>query len=317
MKISFIIPAYNEERYIVRCLESIIAETSKLPSNQYEILVVNNASTDGTANIAKSFANVKVIDESRKGLLYARQAGFENSSGELLANIDADTVLPSGWVHKVMQEFTNDSKLVALSGPFVYYDLSLLKNVGIRIYYYLGYLTHLFNHFVRIGALLQGGNFVLKRSALEKINGYNLNITFYGEDTDIAKRIRKFGKVKFNFRLPAYSSGRRIRTEGYVTMALKYPANYLSTTFFKKPVHNDYTDIRQSEIPANRTNMKKMTYALAVLQISIALAAGFGLSSLATEEFGAKTVHASNFSTQKAKAYLLQQKHLFQDVDSD
>src|ERR1700739_879160 len=125
MKVSFSVPAYNEEERIARCLESVQKEIARAGmERECEIVVVNNASTDRTKEIAQRFAGVKVVDEPRKGLTFARQAGFEHSSGELIACIDSDTMLPAGWLDTVISEFNSDSKLVALTGPFIYYDLS-------------------------------------------------------------------------------------------------------------------------------------------------------------------------------------------------
>ena len=75
MKLSFVIPAYNEERYLQDCIRSILLETAGM-NGTCEIIVVNNASTDRTRELALGFPEVRVIDEWRKGLTHARQAGF-------------------------------------------------------------------------------------------------------------------------------------------------------------------------------------------------------------------------------------------------
>jgi glycosyltransferase involved in cell wall biosynthesis len=245
MKISFVIPAYNEELSIARCLESVERELS---SGEYdaEVIVVNNASTDRTHEIASSFDWVKVVDEREKGLVRARHAGFSASTGELIANIDADTILPAGWLSRVMNEFEKSEKLVALSGPFIYYDLPFYSRLLTKFFYAFGYLTHLFNHFIlRVGAMLQGGNFIVRRAALEKIGGYDTSIAFYGEDTDVARRLSSVGRVKWTFGLPIYASGRRLKHEGIVTMGVRYSLNYLSVIFFGKPFTVEYIDIRE------------------------------------------------------------------------
>ena len=245
MKLSFVIPAYNEEKFIGKCLDSIFKE---IASKVYdiEIIVVNNASTDRTKEVAQSFAGVKVVDEPHKGLSRARQSGFLASSGDLIANVDADTLLPTGWVEKVFNEFSRDPKLVALSGPFIYYDLSKGIKFWVRLFYFVGYLGYVFNHYIlHVSAIVQGGNFILKRSALEQIGGFNVKFDFYGEDTDIAHRISKVGKVKFTFKLPMYTSGRRLRGEGVVTMAWRYLMNHLWTLIFRKPVTKNFIDVRK------------------------------------------------------------------------
>src|SRR5258708_38996866 len=90
MKISFVIPAYNEETQIAKCLLSVIKALVK-NFQDFEIIVVNNASIDNTAPIARSFEHVKVVDAPVKGFPRPRQAGFSASPGALIPHIYADT----------------------------------------------------------------------------------------------------------------------------------------------------------------------------------------------------------------------------------
>ena len=76
MTISVIIPAYNEEKYIVSCLHSILGNA---PENLKEIFVINNASTDKTAELAEKFPQVRVVNEPNKGLTKARQRGLQEA----------------------------------------------------------------------------------------------------------------------------------------------------------------------------------------------------------------------------------------------
>ena len=243
MRISFVIPAYNEEKLIGKCLESI---QKVLAAGTYdaEIIVVNNASTDQTKEIAQQFKDVIVVDEMHKGLTFARQAGFEASTGELIANVDSDTMFTPEWIPTVLAAFEKDKNLVALSGPFIYYDLSIVQRAFVKLFYIFGYLLHLLNHLFHTGAMLQGGNFVLRRSALEQVGGFDTSITFYGEDTDIAARISKVGTVVWTFKLPILASGRRLAEEGVIKMGLRYAINHLTILYFKKPYTNEYVDVR-------------------------------------------------------------------------
>lgn len=245
MKISIIIPAHNEEKYIRQCLDSV-SERALQSGRDIEIIVVNNASTDKTREIALAYQDVKVVDEPIKGLPQARQAGFQASTGELIANVDADSKIPSGWIEKVHDHFARDEKLVALSGPYIYYDFSKTKNYFVRAFYYPVYLLNKIGHFLfGKAALIQGGNFILRRSALENIGGFNTDIKFYGEDTDIARRIKNQGEVVFTYDLPMYTSARRLKKEGLIIMGVKYAANYFWTMLFKKPLTKNHEDIRE------------------------------------------------------------------------
>src|ERR1035441_8297763 len=115
MRLSFVVPAYNEEAYLPACLESILAAAREL-GDAVEIIVVNNASTDRTREVALGYAGVRVVDEARKGLTFARQAGFAASTGELIANVDSDTRLTPGWVQRVLDEFAGGPEAGGGSG---------------------------------------------------------------------------------------------------------------------------------------------------------------------------------------------------------
>jgi glycosyltransferase involved in cell wall biosynthesis len=235
MKLSFVIPAYNEEAGIGPCLDAIFRELKTVRVDA-EIIVVNNNSTDRTKEVALKYPGVRVVDELHKGIVWARQAGYLASTGDLIANIDADNRLTKGWVSKVLEEFSKHPDVVAFSGPFIYYDLPRKMGILVKLFYYIGFWIHFINDRVfRVASVLQGGNFVLRREALKAIGGYDTRIDFYGEDADVARRIRKVGRVVFTFDLPIHSSGRRLAEEGLLTIGVRYGINYLWVAFFGRP----------------------------------------------------------------------------------
>jgi len=244
MKLSFVIPAYNEEACVGKCLSSVLREKER-SGLDVEVIVVNNNSTDRTKDVALSFPSVSVVDEPQKGIVRARQAGYRAAHGDIIANVDADNILPDGWIERAFREFSENSDLVALSGPVIYYDLSRIVNIQVRLFYRLGYAANLFNrHVLKKGAMLQGGNFVVRKSALDAAGGFDTSIDFYGEDTDIACRMSEIGNVKFSFSFPIYSSGRRLAEEGIFSTGCRYAVNYLWTVCFRKPFTETSTDIR-------------------------------------------------------------------------
>lgn len=244
VQVSFVVPAHNEEAYLPATLGGILAEIERAGCTA-EVVVVDNASTDRTAEVAAAVPGVRVVSEPQKGLSAARQAGFVASSGRLVANIDADTLLPEGWLTRVLDAFAHDPKLVALSGPYIYYDVTPTVRRMARLFYLVGFGTYSFNRFVlRVGSMLQGGNFVVTRAALERIGGYDPAFTFYGEDTDVARRLHRVGRVRFTLDLPAYSSGRRLAGEGVFMVGWRYSVNYLWATFVGKPFTRSSVDFR-------------------------------------------------------------------------
>jgi GT2 family glycosyltransferase len=119
----------------------------------------------------------------------------------------------------------------------------------VNVFYGIAWLTYATNKYIlRVGSMVQGGNFVLSRAALEAIGGYDTSITFYGEDTDIARRLHAVGKVLFTFDLKMLSSARRLKHEGMLTIAFRYGLNYFWTTFFKRPFTHEHIDIREPEL---------------------------------------------------------------------
>jgi hypothetical protein len=134
---------------------------------------------------------------------------------------------------------------VTLSGPYDYYDVPFRIRAAARLFYLIGFATYSFNRYVlRVGSMVQGGNFVVKREALVRAGGFDPTFTFYGEDTDIARRMAQVGIVKFTWTLMAKSSGRRLRGDGLMMTGLRYSANYIWATFFRKPFTTAWNDHR-------------------------------------------------------------------------
>src|SRR3989338_2156551 len=118
MLFSIIIPAYNEEKVIVACIEAAKKQRGDF---DYEIIVVDNASTDNTKMVAEKFG-VKVLSEGRPGVGRARRTGTEAARGELILQIDADTRLPEDYLTQVWERFQKNSRLVCLGGQIYFYN---------------------------------------------------------------------------------------------------------------------------------------------------------------------------------------------------
>lgn len=236
MKLSIVVPAFNEEKYIANCLEAL---EKYLPSEVIEIIVVDNASTDKTAKIAKKFKQVKVVKEKKKGVSYARQKGLMEAKGKYVAFIDADTQITPNWYKQVKKELSKKD-VVCLSGPSYYYDFSRIKNMNIKLYWKFVVKTA----YKVTGYVIQENNFIVKKDILLSIGGFDTNIRFYGDGADIGKRLSKVGKVKFSNKLIVFSSARRFNKEGFYKVGAKYAANYLSKAIFDKTFSNKYKNIR-------------------------------------------------------------------------
>ncbi len=219
MKISVVIPAHNEEKNIAATIQALLVQDYP----DYEIIVVNNASTDKTLEVASRFP-VKVVTELRKGLLWARERGRVEAVGEIIANIDADCLPDTDWLSSGFSHFKNE-KIVAVSGPYDYYDAepyfrksSLLFQKNVYPFFNNLFQTIIFKR----GATLIGGNNFIRASILQKAGGYDTSITFYGEDTDTAKRVSDHGRVIFSRNVLMKTSARRFKAEGKFKLMTKY-----------------------------------------------------------------------------------------------
>ena len=234
--ISFIIPCYNEESNIEKCIICIIEEIHRTKVVA-EIIVVDNNCTDRTAEIAASLG-AKVIRETRKGVVWARQKGYELAKYELIANIDADSFIPPGWLTTALNNIDSPD-IVAITGPLNYFDSSRFIQKTTKLYYLGVYISNKF-----IGATIQGGNCVIKKKYLDLCGGYDTSIEFYGEDTMTAQRLSQHGKIKLVLNLVIDSSARRLHKQGVIYTTWLYIINYFSVVFRKKPYTTIYEDYR-------------------------------------------------------------------------
>ncbi|MBU1930213.1 glycosyltransferase [Candidatus Micrarchaeota archaeon] len=115
MKASVIIPAFNAQKTIQKCLESL--QQQNLPRKDYEILVVDDGSTDQTARIVSQFEGVLLLRQKNKGPAVARNQGANHARGDLLVFLDADCVPKKNWLEKMLEPF-EDSQVAGVQGRY-------------------------------------------------------------------------------------------------------------------------------------------------------------------------------------------------------
>jgi len=240
--LSVIVCAHNEARYLPACLHSLLAQSR--PAD--EILVVNNASTDETGAVAAQIPGVRVVDESRKGLVVARERGRLEARGDILVYVDADCRAPLMWLERVDRRFTADPALFALSGPYRYYDWDWLGRTLIRLYdVTLAPATQLLvKRILRIGTIFYGGNFAVRRTALDAIGGFDTAIEFHGEDTNLGRRLFAIGKVSLFHDCFLYTSARRYVVMGKGAVFRLYVRNFTSELLYHRPKDTAHLDVR-------------------------------------------------------------------------
>ena len=126
--ISVIINVYNAEKYIKKCLESIINQTYK----NIEILIINDGSTDNTLNICKSYNDerIRIINQENLGLSLSRNVGIDNAKGDYLYFVDADDFVQNDVIEYLYQLIKKyDVKMASTKPLHIYnYDYKMVNN---------------------------------------------------------------------------------------------------------------------------------------------------------------------------------------------
>lgn len=225
MKVSVIIPAYNEEAYLGRALSSLKNQTVK-PD---EIIVVDNNSRDRTAEIAKKFG-ATVVTEKKQGITHARNKGFNSVKHGLIVRCDADVILPVDWIEKIKLDFEN-MKIDALSGPVVYYDSPLNSNSVLPSQLYFSLLKTLSGG----SRYLVGMNMIITQEMWAKVkNRVILEDSMVHEDVDISLKINRAGGViGYDESLVVKSSARRIIHRPW-SFFIEYSIRLLKTFWYNR-----------------------------------------------------------------------------------
>src|SRR3989344_7281398 len=183
MKVSVVIPAFNEEKYIGNCLRSV-ANQSEKPD---EIIVVDNNSKDRTVEIAKKF-KVKVLSETKQGISYARNKGFNSAKYETIARCDADSIVPKNWIKKIKKGFQKHTAIDGLTGIAIFFDDPL--NTRISTKQYMDFMKIILNG----DETLFGPNMAIKKKIWNKVKrDLCLDNKAVHEDIDLGIHINKIG----------------------------------------------------------------------------------------------------------------------------
>lgn len=225
MKISVVIPAYNEAGVLENCLASLAAQT--YPA--HEIIVIDNNSRDATAEIARSLG-ATVIAETQQGIWAASIAGYDAARGDIIARCDADSILPPQWLEMIAAHFT-DPELIALTGPGRFYGAPKLACwAADRLY--------MDTYFTTVGWALGnpplfGSNFAMRRSAWRAASNAIHNREDIHDDIDLSYHLPS-GRVIYDKNLSAQISIRPLTNAS--TLPDRYAKGFRSI-FIHWPEH--------------------------------------------------------------------------------
>ena len=232
--ISIIVPAYNEEKHISLCLRSILRQKTTTP---YEVIVVDNNSTDTTARIARMLG-VRVVVEKRQGRAFARQTGADNAHGSILAFTEADCIVKPTWISYIARYFTTHPKIAGLAGNYTFIKstpfLTLIGPVTVDLSSPL-YKLFTGNHVFR------AANFAIRTSVFRTIKGFNKDAVPY-DDVELGMRAGKHGAIHYKRNFTVATSDRRFRGRLH-KFAWEFLTSYPRIFLFKQKGHDDLYDV--------------------------------------------------------------------------
>lgn len=202
--VSVVVPSYNEEAGIERCLASLADQT--LPRNEYEVIVVDGNSKDRTRELAAPYADAVFVQTSPK-VGGARNDGVLAASAPLIATTDADCVLPRDWVERVRDDLGRDG-VVLVYGTVRPIEATLKNRLSLglaNLFSALGYRTG------RLYYTL-GCNCAFRKDAFVRAGMYRTIDA--GDDLEIARRMVREGRVLFDPKLRVGFSMRRYEQFG-------------------------------------------------------------------------------------------------------
>ncbi len=184
-RVSVIVCTYNAERTMAACLESL----AKLNYPDYEVIVVNDGSTDGSLAIAERYGYCRIISQPNKGLSAARNVGAEAATGEVVAYTDSDCVADPDWLNYLIAKM-EIAELVACGGPnFPPPEASL---VPAAVAVSPGGPTHVLLS-DDVAEHIAGCNMAFRRDVLLRLGGFDPIYRAAGDDVDICWRFQDAG----------------------------------------------------------------------------------------------------------------------------
>jgi len=219
IRFSVVIPALDERDYLGATLASLTAQEFDGP---VEIIVVDNGSTDGTAELAAR-RGARVLHEPRRGVCAARQRGTAAARGEIVVSTDADTTHPTDWLSRIDRRFRATPGAMAVAGPCRYasppwwaalFPPLWFAGLGLvnRLCGWVGYLSATNVAFLREG-----------------FPGYDITLTQGGDEVDLLRKLRRRGRVVWDPTIVVSTSSRRMNQGLAYTIVVSYGYHYAFT----------------------------------------------------------------------------------------
>lgn len=223
MNVSVIVPTYNEETSLARCIASIRNQSFAAD----EVIVADGQSQDGTLELAYDLAD-KVVVEKKRTISAGRQAGALAAQGKWLVFADADARYPQDWLLDLLRPFA-DKNVACTHGKIL-----LAESTRVEHFMADRVMPKVFQAALTLGHPTgAGSNLAIRADVFHHIGGFNTDLVT-AEDVDLQKRALSHGKNVFVKDAVAYVSPRRIREWGYTRFLGFHFQNWVQYTLRRK-----------------------------------------------------------------------------------
>ncbi len=186
-EISIVIPVYNEEEHIRNCLDSI--KKADYPKNKYEVIVVDDGSTDKTKQIIKDYKNVKLLKQNHLGKVEALNLGIKKASHDFVVTVDADTIVDENFLKEIIKPFSDETVGAATGNSRIQNKETMLGSFQNIEYHFNNLIRHSFSTVFKNGIWFFGALACYRKKSLEQVGLFKKDTL--SEDIDISLELKR------------------------------------------------------------------------------------------------------------------------------
>ncbi|WP_318243596.1 glycosyltransferase family 2 protein [Oerskovia gallyi] len=229
VRLTVVIPVKDDARHLERCLEAVARQTHR-PD---EVIVVDNASRDDSAEVARR-SGARVVHEPSPGIPAAASTGYDAVAGGVIVRCDADTLPPPDWLERIHAAFVREPDMTALTGPGRFYDLPGARARITRVFYMRGYFWGMRAALANVP--LWGSNMAFRASAWQEVRDrVHRDDPHVHDDADLSFQLGSGARVRYDGRLVVGVSGRTFESADSLGRRFRWAWHTLAVNWAVSP----------------------------------------------------------------------------------
>jgi glycosyltransferase involved in cell wall biosynthesis len=214
--ISVIIIIYNEEKYLKKCILSLLNQSYK----NFNLILVNDGSNDKTNKIIKKFKDKRIIYIKKKknqGYTYARNTGLKYVKTKYVAFTDADCIADKNWLKNGIKYLKKNNKIVSVSGKIIINFSKENKQISKQPWLIVPSIRSVYYYPTTM-------NCIIKTKIIKKFNGFNIRYNIGSEDVDLGLKICHKYKIGYNKKMIIYHQNKKLTIKRGISLIQRIPS---------------------------------------------------------------------------------------------